>query len=67
MLLGTINDAIRVYQMLLGTLKCHKSNLGDIKVIYPSLELIKIQKFHDYDHLGATMINQDPKVLSHES
>ena len=23
--------------------------------------------YHDYDHLGATMINQDPKVLSHES
>ena len=42
-------------------------NLGDIKVIYPSLWLINIQKWHDYDNLGATMINQDPKVLSHES
>ena len=53
--------------MLLGTLKFHYRNLGDIKVIYPSLGLIKIQKCHDYDHLGATMINKDPKVLSHEA
>ena len=66
MLLGK-SYAIRVYQMLLGTLKFHYNNLGDIKLIYPSLGLIKIQKCHDYDHLVATMINQDPKVLSHES
>ena len=52
---------------MLGTLKCHYKNLDDIKVIYPSLWLINIQKWHDYDHLGATMINQDPKILSHES
>ena len=45
----------------------HKSNLGDIKVIYPSLGLIMIQKCYDYNHLGATMINHDPKLLSHES
>ena len=44
--------AIKAYQMLSGTLKCDKRNLGDIKVIYPSLGLIMIQKCHDYNNLG---------------